>query len=251
MGEGDFMDAEQVASAIVKWMQKQLSVAGAQGFVVGVSGGVDSAVVLGLSARAAPGRVLALVMPCESQAQDLEDAERVIQHFGVEKARVDLTPVYHQLLAQFTCGDCAPPLAKANLKPRLRMISLYFYANTLNYLVAGTGNRSEAVMGYFTKYGDGGVDILPIGCLLKREVREIARYLGVPGGVITKPPTAGLWAGQTDEGEMGVTYAELDELLYAGVGSPALAQLVHQRFVGSHHKRVVAPVPERFQIGLS
>lgn len=244
------MDAEKVTSAIVGWMQKQLVKAGARGFVVGVSGGVDSAVVLGLSSRAAPGRVLALIMPCESQPQDLEDAETVIESFGVEKVRVDLTPVYRQLLAQIPDSASASMLAKANVKPRLRMITLYFYANTLNYLVAGTGNRSEAVMGYCTKYGDSGVDILPIGCLLKREVRELARHLGVPEKVVAKPPTAGLWPGQTDEGEMGVTYAELDELLYAGVGSPRLRELVHRRFVGSYHKRVAPQVPERYEIGL-
>src|SRR5690606_5628013 len=107
-------------------------------------------------------------------------------------------------------------MAVANLKPRLRMTTVYYVANTRNYLVAGTGNRSELTIGYFTKYGDGGVDLLPIGRLLKAEVRELARELGIPERIITKAPSAGLWAGQTDEGEMGFTYAELERYLSEG-----------------------------------
>jgi NAD+ synthase len=104
-------------------------------------------------------------------------------------------------------------LATANLKPRLRMATLYYYANKLNYLVIGTGNRSELAMGYFTKYGDGGVDLLPLGNLLKTKVRELAKELKVPQEIIDRPPSAGLWHGQTDEGEMGISYAELDNIL--------------------------------------
>ena len=107
----------------------------------------------------------------------------------------------------------ASNLAKANLKPRLRMLVLYYFANKLNYLVCGTGNKSEIMAGYFTKHGDGATDILPIGDLLKKEVRKLAKELGIPEHIITKPPTAGLWPGQTDEGEMGITYPELDDIL--------------------------------------
>ena len=107
----------------------------------------------------------------------------------------------------------AGKLAAANLKPRLRMLVLYYFANKLNYLVCGTGNKSEIKMGYFTKFGDGATDILPIGDLTKTEVRILARELGIPSQVIAKPPTAGLWAGQTDESEMGITYPELDDIL--------------------------------------
>jgi NAD+ synthase len=107
----------------------------------------------------------------------------------------------------------ARKLVQANLKPRLRMITLYYFANKLNYLVCGTGNKTELSVGYFTKYGDGGVDLLPIGDLLKRQVRQLARELKVPEYIITKAPTAGLWPGQTDEGEMGITYPELDDIL--------------------------------------
>src|SRR4029078_2260036 len=126
--------------------------------------------------------------------------------------------------------SAAPPpddprarLPKANLKPRLRMTTLHFVANSLNYLVAGTGNRAELAIGYFTKYGDGGVDVLPIGHLLKSEVRSFARELGVPQPVIDKAPSAGLWLGQTDEEEMGFTYAEIENYLTAGAPAAARA----------------------------
>ncbi|MHC1587128.1 MAG: NAD(+) synthase, partial [Candidatus Syntropharchaeia archaeon] len=104
-------------------------------------------------------------------------------------------------------------LASANVKPRLRMTTLYYFANKMNYLVAGTGNKSELSIGYFTKYGDGGVDILPIGHLLKTEVRELAKKLGIPEKIIKKIPSAGLWEGQTDEGEIGMSYESLDRIL--------------------------------------
>ena len=125
------------------------------------------------------------------------------------------------------------------------MTTLYFVANTLNYMVAGTGNRSELSIGYFTKYGDGGVDLLPIGELLKSEVRTAAKDLGVPDPVIDKPPSAGLWLGQTDEAEMGFTYAELENYLNNGAEtvSPALAMRIERLMRTSEHKRALAPTP--------
>jgi NAD+ synthase len=133
----------------------------------------------------------------------------------------------------------------ANVKPRLRMTALYYVANTLNYLVAGTGNRSELTIGYFTKYGDGGADILPIGTLLKDEVRALARELGVPEPVITKAPSAGLWLGQTDEGEMGFTYADLESYLTRGPAAvtPALAMRIERLMRATEHKRAIPPMP--------
>jgi NAD+ synthase len=125
------------------------------------------------------------------------------------------------------------------------MTTLYFVANTLNYLVAGTGNRSELSIGYFTKYGDGGVDMLPIGRLVKSEVRALAQELGVPREIIEKPPSAGLWAGQTDEGEMGFGYADLDRYLNDGRQSipAALASTIERLAQASQHKRAMPPMP--------
>ncbi|MBP6716003.1 MAG: NAD(+) synthase, partial [Acidobacteria bacterium] len=135
-------------------------------------------------------------------------------------------------------------LPRANIKPRLRMTSLYYIANAMNYVVAGTGNRSEITLGYYTKYGDGGVDVLPIGGLLKSEVRALAREIGVPEPVITKPPTAGLWPGQTDEAEMGFSYETLELFLSKGAAAvPAdVAKRIEQLRTVSEHKRALPPI---------
>ena len=126
------------------------------------------------------------------------------------------------------------------------MTTLYFLANSTNYLVAGTGNRSELAIGYFTKHGDGGADLLPIGHLLKREVRELAKELGVPDAIIDRPPSAGLWVGQTDEEDMGFTYAELERYLEDGpqAVSPALAMRIERLIRASEHKRKMPPIPD-------
>jgi NAD+ synthase len=126
------------------------------------------------------------------------------------------------------------------------MTTMYFIANSINYLVAGTGNRSELAIGYFTKYGDGGADLLPIGRLLKRQVREMAKELGVPAAIINRPPSAGLWVGQLDEEEMGFTYAELERYVEEGpqTVSPALAMRIERLTRLSDHKRAMPPIPE-------
>jgi NAD+ synthase len=134
----------------------------------------------------------------------------VAKILGIRSKTIDLSGIYDTFIRALPRGNS---LARANLKPRLRMSALYYFANTLNYLVCGTGNKSELMVGYFTKHGDGATDILPIAGLLKKEVRKLARELGIPSHIITKPPTAGLWSGQTDEGEMGLTYRELDDIL--------------------------------------
>jgi len=123
------------------------------------------------------------------------------------------------------------------------MVALYYQANLRNCLVLGTGNRSEIAVGYFTKWGDGAVDLLPIAGLVKREVYELARYLGVPQAVIERPPTGGLWPGQTDEGEMGLSYAEIDEYLLTGNVPPATAAKIQRRIAANEHKRRMPPSP--------
>jgi NAD+ synthase len=134
-----------------------------------------------------------------------------------------------------------PRLAVANIKSRLRMITLYYNAGVKNYLVAGTGNRSELTIGYFTKYGDGGVDFLPLTSFVKKEVVELAHKLGIPEIVITKPPTAGLWENQTDEQEMGMCYEDLDNYILTGSGSEQIKNKVEGMCQRSTHKRVPAP----------
>ncbi len=196
---------------IISWIRQQVKAAKAKGIVMGLSGGIDSAVVAVL-AREALGKqkLLVLFLGCHSQKQDLDDAKLVARKFGIKIKLIDLADIYDNVMKIL---PKAGPLALANLKPRLRMLVLYYFANKLNYLVCGTGNRSEIEVGYFTKYGDGATDILPIGGLLKKQVRALAKELKIPESIVTKPPTAGLWPGQTDEGEMGLTYNELDDIL--------------------------------------
>jgi len=243
-------------------MKERVAAAGSRGIAVGLSGGIDSAVVISLAQIAAPGHVVGVMMPCHSDPLDEADARVTAHHFGIPAIRLDLGPTYDRLLADLRVSiaelppelhpvmpdDPANPAARlpfANVKPRLRMTSLYFVANSLNHLVAGTGNRSELAIGYFTKYGDGGVDMLPIGRLLKSEVRTLARDLGVPAPILDKAPSAGLWLGQTDEGEMGFSYADLETYLESGAAAvaPELAARIGRLERISDHKRAIAPMP--------
>jgi NAD+ synthase len=197
-------------------------------------------------------------MPCHSNPQDEADARLVADHFRIPVLRVPLEARFDSLtnlvdaafsetpgLRPHATDDIRARVPRANVKPRLRMATLYFVANRLNYLVAGTGNRSEITIGYYTKYGDGGVDLLPIGRLVKREVWELARELGVPSRVIDKAPTAGLWLGQTDEAEMGFTYAELEQFILEGHSAvpPETARRIEHLVKISEHKRALPPMP--------
>ena len=250
------------ATELAEWLRDRVNASGARGIAVGLSGGVDSAVVVRLAQMAMQDQVVGVLMPCHSDPRDEADAKLVADHFKVTTVRIDLAPAYDRLLADLKAATSRLPANQApvstadsvdikarvplaNVKPRLRMSSLYYIANSLNYLVAGTGNRSELTIGYFTKYGDGGVDLLPIGNLLKSEVRAAAKELGVPDAVIDKPPSAGLWLGQTDEAEMGFSYADLENYLTAGAErvSPALAMRIERLMRTSEHKRTLAPTP--------
>jgi NAD+ synthase len=248
--------------ALVEWLRQRLQASAARGFVFGLSGGIDSAVVARLCQAAAPDQVVGVLMPCHSDPQDEIDARLVADHFRIPTVRIDLAPSYDHFTGMLEAAAAAVPadqravasetpddirarVPMANVKPRMRMAALYYVANALNYLVAGTGNRSELAIGYFTKYGDGGVDLLPIGDLLKSDVRAAARDLGVPEPVIEKAPSAGLWLGQTDETEMGFSYAELENYLTKGPETvpPALAMRIERLIRASEHKRALAPTP--------
>jgi NAD+ synthase len=240
------------------WLRQQVHAAGSRGIVVGLSGGIDSAVVARVAQLAMPDAVMAVIMPAHSDPRDAQDARLVAEAFKLPVMTVTLEAPYDALLAGAqqalegalrglpAADDAAMRLAVANVKPRLRMATLYFVANRLNYLVAGTGNRSEIAIGYYTKYGDGGVDVLPLGSLVKSQVRALAQDLGVPAPIIDKAPSAGLWLGQTDESEMGFTYADLEEYLRNGAGSvaPAVAMKIERLTRASDHKRALPPVFE-------
>ncbi len=196
---------------IIQWIKNQVKNAHAKGVVFGLSGGIDSAVVAVLAVEAL-GRenVLALILPCHSHVQDYNDAKILAKKFKIKTKVIDLTATYDSLVKILPPAD---KMAQANIRPRLRMTVLYYYAKKLNYLVCGTSNKSEIMTGYFTKHGDGASDMLPIADLLKTQVRELAEELKIPRCIIDKAPTAGLWPNQTDEGEMGITYPELDDII--------------------------------------
>jgi len=235
---------------IATWLSEYAVGAEANGFAIGLSGGVDSATAAALAARAVgPQRVLAALMPCHSQPDDALLGQLVADAFSIPTVTVDLTAAFDALIAACPPSDRRMPAS--NVKPRLRMITLYYLAQANNYLVLGSGNRTEIAVGYFTKHGDGGVDLLPLGDLSKTQVWDLAREMGVPSAVVERLPSAGLWPGQTDEGEMGITYRELDRVLAAietGDTSditPATLDKVRGMVARSAHKRALPP---RFEV---
>lgn len=230
---------------IVRWLKEQAAAAGVEGAVFGLSGGIDSAVVAALCRKAFGVDMLGVIMPCHSEPTDVEHAMLVAQAFDMPARRlIKLDGVYDSLLNLLDPDAAAQgkrDLATSNLKPRLRMISLYYQANRLDYFVVGTGNKSELTVGYFTKHGDGGVDILPIAHLVKEQVRALAEHLGVPREVIDKPPSAGLWGGQTDEAEMGITYEQLDRYILTGDARNEVKERIEAMKSASEHKRRMPP----------
>lgn len=238
---------------LIEWLQEELAYRQAAGFVVGVSGGVDSAVVAYLLAKANQHQSLGLILPCKSHQQDQHDAERVLAGCQLPYSVIDLTQTHDTFLK--AVGQDYFPIADenqsrvidGNARARLRMAALYTVAQSKNYIVVGTDNAAEWYTGYFTKFGDGGVDIAPLLHLTKHEVYELAELLGVPNEIIHKAPSAGLWDDQTDEGEMGTTYEMITKHL---LGEPvpekdqkALAYW-HER---SHHKRSMPRVPKPYR----
>ncbi len=237
------MSVAQIAERLTAWIKEQVTTSGTRGIVLGLSGGIDSAVVAALAQRACgASNVLGIIMPCHSDPQDAADARLVAEALGIETKTVDLTDAYDALLTAVGETRGERSLALANMKPRLRMITNYYHAQKLGYLVAGTSNRSEFTIGYFTKHGDSGCDILPIGALVKHEVWELARYLGLPDKIIDKAPSAGLWPDQTDEGEMGLTYTELDHFILTGEADPSSRAKIEQMKSRSEHKRRMPPI---------
>ena len=237
---------EELACKLEEWIREQGLAAKGKGVVVGLSGGVDSAVVAALCRRAFPQNTLCALLPCHSSPTDMEHARLVAATFSIPTVTITLDGAFDLMLSLMPGQGLDPStarLAQANLKVRLRMVTLYYLANRLSYLVVGTGNRSERAVGYFTKYGDGGVDLVPLGNLVKAQVRALAAHLGVPGPIIEKPPTAGLWEGQTDEGEMGLTYEELDRYLLTGEAREEVRQRIEAMAAASAHKRCLPPLP--------
>jgi len=207
------MNLEKVEERICKFISDFVSSSNAEGVVLGLSGGVDSSVVAFLCQKAlGSDRVFALLMPERgvTPEKDVEDAIKVARMLEINYKIIEI----NEIIAAFEkLAGRKSLMAEANLKSRIRMVLNYYHANDMRMLVAGTGNKSEIMVGYFTKYGDGAADFLPIGDLYKTEVFQLAAHLGVPQEIIRKKPSAALWPGQTDEEEMGISYSELDEIL--------------------------------------
>ncbi|MEM4472688.1 MAG: NAD+ synthase [Archaeoglobaceae archaeon] len=241
------MNFRAIEERITNFIREQVEKSNSTGVVLGLSGGIDSAVVAFLCTKAlGREKVLANIMPEKgvTMKEDLEDALLVAKKLGIEYNIIEISPIVKLFLD--ILGENKN--AVINLKPRIRMIINYFYANKLRRLVAGTGNKSEIMIGYFTKFGDGGVDFQPIGDLYKTEIFEFARYLGVPERIIKKRPTAGLYVGQTDEEEIGMSYYELDEILKEiekGIErKDEKFQRVMNLIKASEHKRMLPPIPK-------
>ncbi|MFH1237231.1 MAG: NAD+ synthase [Candidatus Aenigmatarchaeota archaeon] len=206
-----------ICNRIEMWLETKLAESSASGVVIGLSGGVDSSVVAALAKRALGNqRVLGLILPCESDVKDAQRARALAKKIGIKTDTVDLT-------TSFRCfSDALPEADKktlGNLKSRLRMLTLYYYANRNNLIVLGTSNKSEIAIGYFTKHGDAAADLEPIGGLYKTQVLELAKHIEIPEEIVKAVPSAGLWDGQIDEDEIGMSYAELDSILKAVEGN--------------------------------
>lgn len=247
----DGFDARKYIDQVAIWLRELVQKSGCRGVVVGLSGGIDSAVVAGICQQAFPDpkQRLGVIMPCQSNPQDAEHGKAVAVAFEMPYVIADLSPTYSTLVQ--TLGDPfkgeGSGLARANIKSRLRMVTLYAQANIMGGMVIGTSNADEMYVGYFTKFGDGGCDVELISELTKEEVRECAYKLGVPIPIIDKPPSAGLWDGQTDEKEMGFTYNDLDKMVlkkgYSKNVPADVAEKIYRMHDMSEHKRALPPSP--------
>ena len=214
----------------------------AAGVVIGISGGIDSAVAATLAARAlGPERVTGLWLPVFSDNRHHEDAVLLAESIGIELETLDLGEGYATLLEEFSKLGELDELVRGNIKARLRMTALYTYAGLRRYLVSDTCNYSELYIGYMTKGGDGLADYNPLATLTKHQLRILAKFLEVPERLINKTPSADLWEGQTDEGEMGFSYQELDRYLLTGEGDPRVIKRIEYLHAISEHKRTLMP----------
>jgi len=250
---------ERTISEITDFIQGYIDEASVKGVVVGVSGGIDSSVALALAVKAlGKERVTALILPDRrtTPKQDVDDALTLVKLFDVKHYLINIDEIVDAYSA-LPFFDLEDNIATGNLRARIRMNILYYYANRFSHLVLGTGDRSEILIGYFTKYGDGAVDLLPLACLYKTQVRHIAHWLGIPERIIKKPSSPRLWPGHLAEKELGMKYEDIDLILYGlfdlgltkeelseitGISTELIERVIalHRR---SRHKRSFPPYP--------
>ncbi|WP_339034711.1 NAD(+) synthase [Spiroplasma endosymbiont of Cantharis rufa] len=242
------MQLKEYLDYLVNWLQQEVKKANQKGVIVGISGGIDSAVVAALAKKAFPDDYMTVWMPCKSSELDEKCKLELINKLNLKNVSVDLSKTFEVLSDSLNkSGIEQSKIALANSKARLRMTTLYSMAQTHNYLVLGTDNADEWHIGYFTKFGDGGVDLLPIVHLLKREVREAAKILGVPESIINRAPTASLWEDQTDETEIGFSYDLIDDYIIGKSVDIQVKERVEYLHKISEHKRKAAPVPKNIR----
>lgn len=247
------LDWAEVEVKIARFIKDYVEKSRAKGIVLGLSGGIDSSTVAALSAKAIGGNnVLGLMLPEKEtyNPKDMEHAKLVAEKFGLKTKTIDITPALEALRKTMPIFDDENKLCKGNLKARTRMLYLYYYANRLSLIVCGSSDKSETMMGYFTKWGDVAADISPIMDLYKTQVKKLARHIGIPEEIVEKPPSPALWPGQTAEEELGLKYETLDLVLYGlehfmkteeiaeqlGL-QKALVEKVKKRWQNMEHKR--------------
>ncbi len=233
----------------VKFIKDTLESAHAKGIVFGNSGGKDCALV-GILCKMACEDTVGVIMPCSSRRnfeEDMRDGMEVAEKFGIETRVVDITEVKEKFRGILEGKTTLSQMADTNINPRLRMTVLYAIGASEGKLVAGTGNRSERYMGYFTKWGDGACDLNPISDLTVKEVYEFLAYLGAPEAIMTKAPSAALFEGQSDEDDMGIKYADIDKFLLTGEISEENRKIVERYNKGTRHKLKMPAVFKELQ----
>jgi len=249
------LDWREAETKIKRFIRDYVENSGAKGVVLGLSGGIDSCTVAALSALAiGGGKVLGLILPEKEtyDAEDVEHAKVVAEKFGFKKEIIDITQPLESLFNSIPIFDPSDNVCKGNVKARTRMVYIYYYANRLNMLVCGSSDKSETMMGYFTKWGDVAADISPIMDLYKTQVRKLAQHIGIPKKIVAKPSSPALWPGQLAEKELGIKYAQLDLILYGLEHfmkteeiakrlnvKKELADKIKRRWLSTEHKRRV------------
>jgi NAD+ synthase len=254
------MNLVDVENRVKRFIRCYVENSGAKGVVLGMSGGIDSNTIAALSASAIGGdKVLGLMLPEKEtrSQQDIEDAKVVADKFGIQTQLCDITPALEGLYKSIPIFDSTDRLCKGNIKARTRMIYIYYYANKLNRIVCGSSDKSETMMGYFTKWGDVAADIAPIMDLYKTQVRKLAEHIGIPATLAAKPSTPALWPNQSAEGELGIKYELLDLILFGLERFMAPKEIAEQlaieetqvakvkaRWLGVEHKRRMPLIPK-------
>ena len=241
------MELKAYLLEIEEFLKKYLEESHCKAYVLGLSGGVDSSLVAAIAKKAVgKDKLFCYALDIESNPADVEDAKKVAKELDLNLEIINLSKTYHSYLEDLK-GDNFIRLTKSNLKVRMRMVALFAFAQEKSGLVLGTDNMDERYVGYFTKYGDGAADVLPIVYLTKKEVREAAELYGLSSLLANRIPSAGLFEGQTDETEMGVKYEDLDNYLLGGKVEKSVEERIEYLHKISEHKRLPIPTPKEYK----